>query len=485
MKDKARFLFALMLLLFSYSCNEHGRDDFENTIIHGLRPALFTGSGEVTFSLEERMERYNVPAVSIAVIDDMKIRWTKACGVKRKGDTAGIDERTLFQSASVSKPVAAAGAMTLAYRGILPPDAEINTLLKGWQLPYDDFMEGVTVCRILSHSAGLGVGGFGGYGADDTLPGLMEIINGTPPANSPAVRLFSEPGNSFSYSGGGYMIMQKAMEDVTGRTFSSIMQENIFDPLHMENSHYAPLTEEQKKNAAYGHSSGETIPGYGPVHVESAAGGLWTTPTDLSMLMIELMNAWQGNSRKILDSATVRDMLTPRFWDYGLGFKVMGEGKYFRFSHGGATEGWHAHFMAFPERGEGVVIMTNGMNGWMLWTEIERAVAHALGWPNIRAEKIDPYALPDDIYNDYPGEYSMGGWVVRIDKDPSFLTFSGAGLTWSLIPSAVDTFEIADIEGQVFFRRDPNDSVTGLHLWFGEPDWSPYRAWDFEKLAGN
>jgi CubicO group peptidase (beta-lactamase class C family) len=387
----------------------------------------------------------------------------------------------LFQAASVSKPVAAVGAMTLAHKSELNIDADINQISKDWQLPYDNYMEGVTIRQILSHSAGLSVGGFTGYFSENNLPSLNQIIEGESPANSPAVRIIEPSGTRFMYSGGGYQVMQKILEDVIGKEFPKIMYENVFQPLNMKNSYYAPLDSIRKENAAYGHTDVDYIPNHAPIHVESAAGGLWTTPTDLGLLLIELMKAYNNQNSKILDSLTLSSMMQPNFWNFGLGFKVMGEGKDFRFSHGGATIGWHSHFMAFPKRAQAVVIMTNGTNGWVLWSEIVRSVADVLNWPNEKPKIIKPIELPMNQIKEYTGTYEMNGLEVKIKSDSALLIFEGGGLTWNLIPSKIDTLEIVDMVGQVFFKRDDSDRVNGLHLWFEEPDWSPYRAWDFIK----
>lgn len=471
-----------VLLTCSCSCSDsESSKDIEKGILNGLRPAVYMPNNEVTYNIEDRMRHWDVPAVSLVVIDNMRIGYSGAFGVVKKGDCSFVDTNTLFQAASVSKPVAAVGAMTLAYKSQLDIDVDINQLLEGWQLPYEAYEKPVTVRQILSHSAGLSVGGFTGYSSEDNLPSVYEVIEGISPANSPAVRIIEPPATRFMYSGGGYQVMQRIMEDVVGKGFPHIMYDNVFQPLNMTNSYYAPLDAIRKENAAYGHTDVDYIPNHAPIHVESAAGGLWTTPTDLGLLLIELMKAYNNQETEILDPRTVSAMMQPYFWDFGLGFKVLGEGRDFRFSHGGATIGWHSHFMAFPNRGQAVVIMTNGANGWVLWPEVVRSVADVLNWPNERPRTIEPIELPMNQIKEYTGTYEMNGLEVRIESDSTLLTFEGGGLKWDLIPSKTDTLEIVDMVGQVFFKRDDSNRVNGLHLWFEEPDWSPYRAWDFVK----
>lgn len=455
-------------------------ENLEELILNGLRPASYSADEEVTYNLAERMEYWNVPAVSFVVIDNMQIVYKGAFGVKKRNDPVSIDSNTLFQAASVSKPVAAVGAMTLVHKKQLSLDAEINQLASDWQFSYGNYQQPISIRKILSHTAGLNVGGFSGYQSEDSLPNLVQIIEGKPPANSPAVKIIEEPGTEFIYSGGGYQVMQKIMEDVTDKKFSKIMCENVFQPLNMINSWYAPLDSAHKKNAAYGHING-IIPDYGPIHVESAAGGLWTTPNDLGYLLIDLMKAYTHQASKILDPETVQLIMKPVLWNYGLGFKIMGEKQNVRFSHGGATAGWHSHFIAFPEKGQAVVVMTNGTNGWVLWPEIERSAAKIFEWPILKSKSIKTEELTEEEIEVYTGQYEMEGLEVQITADSCGLSFEGAGLKWQLLPTSEDTLEIMEMEGQVFFRRDQNNAVKGFHLWVGQPDWSPYREWDFAK----
>jgi hypothetical protein len=137
--------------------------------------------------------------------------------------------------------------------------------------------------------------------------------------------------------------------------------------------------------------------------------------------------------------------------------------------------------MAFPERGQAVVVMTNGTNGWVLWPELERSVGHMFNWPNLKPKAVKLLEMNDEELIEYSGKYDMHRLEINVEKDSGLLVFNGAGLQWTLVPVAKDTLEIVEMEGQVFFRRDEKNDITELHLWFGEPDWSPYREWDFVK----
>ncbi|PLX00401.1 MAG: hypothetical protein C0593_01040 [Marinilabiliales bacterium] len=469
-------------IVFSTSCESPQTEkNPETEIINSLMPESYTGDVVPEYNLMERMEYWDVPAVSFAVIDNMEIIYSGAFGVKKIGDTIPINSSTLFQAASVSKPVTATGAMTFIEQGLLNPESDINNYTGEWQLSYDKFEGPVTMHQLLSHSGGLNVGGFTGYWSEDNLPELTDILNGTPPANSPGVKIVHEPGKKFMYSGGGYQVIQQIMQNTSGMSFYDVMKEKVFNPAGMKNSYYAPLDSAQKLNAVYGHTEAGAIPEYGPIHIESAAGGLWTTPGDLGLMLIDMMRAYQGQKSKILNTESIHKMMTPGFWNFGYGYRVQGEGKDLRFSHGGATIGWHSNFIAFPERGQAVVVMTNGTNGWVLWPEIERAVAKYLNWPILKPKHIAAVELSEKQYNEYQGLYDMHGVKASISESNNLFTFKGAGLEWHFIPVAPDTLELLDLEGQIIFKRDKNDNISGINLWVGEPEWSPYRAWDFIK----
>ena len=131
--------------------------------------------------------------------------------------------RTLFQAGSISKPVAAAGALALVEQGKLALDEDVNQKLKTWKVPDNEFTktEKVTLRRLMSHTAGLTVHGFPGYDVDAPLPTLVQIFNGEKPANTAPIRVDIMPGTKSRYSGGGVTIEQQLMIDVTGKPFPS------------------------------------------------------------------------------------------------------------------------------------------------------------------------------------------------------------------------------------------------------------------------
>lgn len=336
--------------------------------------------------LNERMEYHRVPGVSIAVINNFQIEWAKGYGVTEAGGSEPVTPETIFQVASPGKVVVAVVALHYVEQGDLELDSDVNQSLVSWQVPENDFTveEKVTLRRLLSHSAGLTVSGFRGYAIGEQVPNLRQILDGEPPANSAPIRVNAVPGTQYRYSGGGYVIVQQLLEDVTGEPFPVIMQRAVLEPWGMRASTFeSPLPEHLKDIAAAGHrADGSTIPGGWHTYPEMGSGAsMWANPSDLATFAIKVMQAYGGQSAGVLSNEMATQMLTPQIENRGLG-PVLGDdgGDRFYFMHPGANDGYKSVLIAYPKRGQGVVIMTNGDNGEALWREIVNSVSVEYGW---------------------------------------------------------------------------------------------------------
>lgn len=191
-------------------------------------------------SIAERLKHYKVPGASVAVIAGGALEWARDYGVTSAEGGKPVTADTLFQAASISKPVAAMVALRLVEQGKLSLDEDVNVKLRSWKVPENEFTktEKVTLRRLLNHSAGLTVHGFRGYGADEPVPSLIEVLDGKRPANSAAIRVDITPGSKGRYSGGGYEVMQQLVIDVTGRPFPQLARELVLAPLGMSHSTY-------------------------------------------------------------------------------------------------------------------------------------------------------------------------------------------------------------------------------------------------------
>ena len=340
-------------------------------------------------TLQQLMDRFHVPGVSVAVIRDFEVHWAKGYGVADVENGTRVDADSMFQAASISKPVTAMAALRAVQDGRFSLDDDINTILKSWKLPAGEFTrrQAVTPRALMSHTSGLGDGfGFPGYHPSAPRPTVVEILNGSKPSNVGAVLMEREPFTAEKYSGGGVTMMQLALTDALGKPFPEIMQSLVLSPIGMTRSTFEqPLSAQRDQHAARAHSGGgRAMDTKWHVYPELAAAGLWTTPTDLAKFAIEIQKAVLGRSSRVLGPSTVREMLTPvGVGDYAVGLAITKKGEGWYFAHGGSNWGFQCGLIAHRLKGYGVVIMTNSDSGRPVINAIEDRVAAAYGWDSL------------------------------------------------------------------------------------------------------
>jgi CubicO group peptidase (beta-lactamase class C family) len=310
-----------------------------------------------------QMQEHHITGLSLAIIEDGKITKAQGYGFTDKSCKTPVTTATLFQAGSISKSVAALGALHLMEQEKLSLDEDVNVKLQTWKVPENEFTKDkkVTLRGILSHSAGLTVHGFPGYAVDAALPTLVQVLDGAKPANTAAIRVDILPGSKWRYAGGGYTVMQLMMIDVTGKPFPEFMDETVLKPLGMTASTYQqPLPKELATLTATGcYANGREVKGRWHVYPEMAAAGLWTTATDLARCAIGIQQSLAGKTNLVISQSMTRQMLKHQMGDDGLGVFLTGTGKTLRFSHDGRDEGFDASMTAYAETGKGAVIMIN------------------------------------------------------------------------------------------------------------------------------
>ncbi len=319
-----------------------GVEETQRRVEQGLLPESPLRSQLVSpQTLAARMALLNVPGVSVAVIADGELAWARGYGVRQAGESAPVTEQTLFQAASISKPITAVAVMLLVQEGRLDLDEDVQAYLRSWRIPaHGDWQPRITLRHLLSHTAGATVHGFPGYRHDHAVPTLQQVLDGAAPANTGPLCVNIVPGGQFRYSGGGTTIVQQLLMDVTGQPFPVLMRDLVLAPLGMEHSTYEqPLPRERWSEAASGHRyGGGTVDGEWHVYPEMAAAGLWTTPTDLVRLALEVQAIRAGRPGKVLTRASVDTMLVAQAGGpVGIGFFIEGEGAHLRFGHGGSN----------------------------------------------------------------------------------------------------------------------------------------------------
>lgn len=448
--------------------------DHIRAVEQGLLPAVIeSGAPPLRMSIDERMKHYLVPGVSIAVIKDYKIEWAKGYGKLQVDGDKLVDTETLFQAASMSKPVASMGAMRLVQEGKLGLGQDVNQELISWKVPQNNFTKErkVTLEELMTHSAGMNVHGFMGYSAGKPLPTVPEILDGTKPANSEAVRVVMEPGTKWQYSGGGITVMQLMMMDATHKQFPELMRQMVLGPIGMEHSTYEqPLPEKRRNNAAIAHQpNGKPVEGKWNTYPEMAAAGLWTTPSDLARFSIELSKEYLGESDKVLSQKSAQLMLASHIGHWGLGIGVEGQGKDMAFSHGGSNVGFRGQFIMFPETGMGAAVMTNSDNGSPLCDEILRSISAEYGWSNYKPKEVTAISSPSGPINSYVGGYAIvPGFDITVSRhgDRLFLSAAGSPET-ELIPIGPEKFVSRDDGFQLTFERTDINQVIAVVISVG------------------
>jgi CubicO group peptidase (beta-lactamase class C family) len=412
-----------------------------------LMPAIMLEGRATEWTIQERMGRYNVPGLSLALVRDGRIDWTAEYGATGHSPSGLITPSTMFQAASLSKPVAALVALKLVQDGQLCLDEDVARYLRSWRIPANEFTETrpVTLRALLSHNAGVNVPGFPGYADGEALPTLLQVLEGSGPANSPPVSINVMPGSGYRYSGGGYQIIQLILEDVTSRPFEELARDLVLAPLGMDRSTFAVIPSTAHAHiAATGHSyAGELVAGGWHSYPEQAAASLWSTAGDLAMFVIGVMRAFRGAEDAVLESDLAAQMQTPQAGNTGLGPGVHGEGADLHFDHSGWTRGYRAYMIGYPMRGDGLVVMANGDGGNDLINEIVRSVAHVYGWPGFSPETRSVTALPRSTLEKYAGRYYVDQYdftiTIRADRDHLLLS-TPRGSRYTFYPSSDSQF---------------------------------------------
>lgn len=435
----------------------------------------FVIEGESLPTLTDRMKYYNVPGVSIAVIQNYQIEWAKGYGWADKKEQKPVTTQSIFQVGSVSKSINALGIMKLVQDKKIELNENINNYLISWKLPYEGKYESkkVSTANLLSHTAGLSIHGFPGYVEGETFPTVLQMLDGISPAKNLPVRIVSEPGKKFEYSGGGTLISQLLLCDITHSDYSTWMKNNILEQLGMSNSFFvtSPLKEIQSLVArGYDESGDEMKVKY--YNSPCAPGGLCGTPTDLAKFIIEIQLSLQGKSNKILSKKTMKQMLTPYIdKSSALGFFIENKNGTKYFQHSGANAGYRCKYYGSIENGNGVVVMINSSNGAII-DEIINNIARVYNWDNFYIPKNNKVKtniinLDEATINKYTGAYRNGYEIIKIVKNDNILWyqgFEGGGENaWRINFTSKNDFFNRESKAEKSFYFDENGNVKGFH----------------------
>ncbi len=294
--------------------------------------------------------------------------------------------------------------MRLVEDGAIGLDEDIRPRLKTWRFPaeFEPGPGGVTLRGLLSHSAGLSDQILTGYGPDEALPSLAQVLSGDKPAkNGP---LWVPPRMSVRLrawlSEAGYVVVQQLLEDLTGRPFPELVAERIFKPLGLTHSVFGSgFGGDLRPEAAVGFlREGKAVPGGAARFPEDAAKGLWTTPSEYAAIVLDVLAAAEDRPARILPPAAARRLLAAQVENFGFGFFVEGRGDALLFRASGTTHGFAGALVLYPAKGQGAVIMSNSDNGDVLIEEILTGFSAAYDWPDFKPLEKPVLRLSPEAY---------------------------------------------------------------------------------------
>jgi CubicO group peptidase (beta-lactamase class C family) len=359
--------------------------------------------------VESRMAEHKTPALSVAVIDNGELDWSAAWGRLNVGGTrAGCD--TLFQAGSLAKPVTLLAALRMREAGLIDFDKNIESYLLSYHLPAgrqtDD--NPVTFHNLFAHTAGITPGGYDGYAPGERLPTDQQIVRAEPPSNSRRVEVQNAPGTSLIYSGGGYTVIEIALQDQLGKPFEQIMREWLTDPIGMRQGTFAqPPPIASHERIARGHrADGSPVLGGWRNHPEQAAAGLWATASDMAAFLLEILEGYNGKS-KIFTKASIRELLASPLEGHAYGFRLIGDGDQVFMTHYGGTQGYRAGMTLNLSTGDGAVYLSNSDNGSDLGAEFLGAVSRTYNWTAFREVQVKRATQPVEVLQSLTGVYGF------------------------------------------------------------------------------
>jgi len=344
----------LLPILFTFSFFASAQQEFFITKEEGK-----------SYTLAERMEYQKVNGAASAIIRNFELDTTIQLGFRDRENDLVVDENTLFQMGSMTGATVKFAVMRLVNDGKIELDEPVNKHLKTWKIEEKGFTKNapITVRDLLLERRGFNpVYKPKGYVAGSELPSIEQILNGEKPSNLPALSL--EKNKSKKSSLANDMILQKLLEDVHGKDFAALMQEQVFEPLGMNNSIIAAeLTDAQTQNACVGYDDNlKRIEGDRRIYPELAHSGLWSTPIDYAKFVLHIFKAAKGMDNSLLR----RDLAI-------LGVKAQHENEALILLEktenghnywGGATKGFYCQFEANLDEGWIVVGCSNRELAW-------------------------------------------------------------------------------------------------------------------------
>jgi CubicO group peptidase (beta-lactamase class C family) len=438
---------------------------------------MYAVSGKVPrMSIPQMMKQDHIPGMSIAFVDNGQIAWTKHYGFANLKDSIPVNSETVFTGASLSKPITAIAALHLVDKGILNLDEDVNLKLNGWKIPESKLTEKekVTLRRLISHNAGIKNDLWNSYLPDDTVPTIHQLLAGKEPSTDPETSVIYEPGSQTKYSNPGYSIIQKLLMDVTRQEFDQVIDQLVLKPTGMENSSFKqPIPNNLMQRKAIGYTS-DLEPYPYRLFPYQAAGGIWTTPTDLSKFMIALLNDYHEGTNTLVSKETMQSIFKKYIDRYVFSFWNWGEDVVFM--HYGSNQGFNCIMYGSVLKKQGIVVMTNSDNSFGFFDYIQRAVNDEYQWEYVKPEILDPVEPNTAWIDPFLGEYQWRDSKVVFSTSNDSLLLKIEGEKYVLTQAGERVFVLPEKPIKITFPESADQKIT-----FWESDGYPYRMKRIEK----
>jgi len=399
-------IYLLILLVTISSCQT------SNKVLVKTRDYSFLTD---SLKIEQQLETYKLAGFSVVVFENYEIVYSKQFGVKSMSSGEKIDQNTAFSTASISKPITALLCFILEEKGLINLDEPIDNYLKRWHLPKSKFTENnsPTWKQFLNHTAGTTQDGFEDYYEGDTIPTLKQSLLGQIPRYDKEIDFLFTPGTNWQYSGGGYTIVQMALEDALNKPIAVLAQEYIFSPLGLKNT--TMIQPDEKgflSNVALVHDKdGKVIKTGLPITPQVGPSGLWSTPTDLAKIAIEIQNALRNKNNKVISYNVAKKVTEVTAlknavggWSYGWQ-KSFGYNNYDWFSCNGSNTGVGGNILASMTDGNGVAYLANGEkpNRFPVMDHTQKTILTVMDWNKTPNEEIQdiPLSLKEKLIGTY------------------------------------------------------------------------------------
>ncbi len=469
----------LIVLIILSACKEKKRTETTSTELNNdsiaqierieknLVPVHYLKGIDHKKSIPQLMQEDNIAGVSIAFIDKGKVSWQKTYGYSNLADSTKVTPNTVFNGASLSKPVTAMAALNLVEQGVLTLNEDVNNYLEGWKVPENEFteQEKVTLKRLIGHTAGLERYVQSSFFPNEEFPTIDQMLAGEKPSVDPAVSVVSVPGQKQVYSNPGYSVIEKLIEDVTDKEFNEAITELIFEPCDMTHSSFEqPVPKHLSQQMATGYSN--TLEPYPyKLFPFKAAGGIWTTPTDLAKFLTTVLEDHHSGANVILSKRMTDSIFTKTPTRLGFAKIYNDESQDILFEHWGSNSGFTCYMVTSLNNKQGVVIMTNSDNGMSLMSYIARAVATANNWDFLQPKVFDRIAMDEVEMNKFTGKFKGGNEVLGFEVVEGALHFlSETDATLKLVPIAENKFIQPDNNTLYEFLKNKEGEVKYVRM---------------------